>query len=184
MGISLVMFRFIQYIFIGAVIVLALLLAATLLPVPGNVEVKVVQSGSMEPAIKTGSLIIIKPRETYQVGDIITFGADTRTQVPTTHRITDVRASSGKLLFTTKGDANENNDLKETRERDVIGKVIFSVPYVGYLIDFARKPIGFLILIVLPAFLIVSEQVSVIVQEFLRLRKKKKDETSDTHTSV
>ena len=71
--------------------VLALLLVISILPIPGNIETKIVLSGSMEPEIRTGSVVVIKKIDTYEIGDIVTFGEDTKENVPTTHRIIEAR---------------------------------------------------------------------------------------------
>ena len=78
--------KIISYLLGAAICVIALFLIVAILPIPGNVELKIVQSGSMEPAILTGSIVVIKPSSAYEVGEVITFGSDTKTQVPTTHR--------------------------------------------------------------------------------------------------
>ncbi|MDZ4785828.1 MAG: signal peptidase I [bacterium] len=166
------------YIFIGAIIILALLLISTLFPIPGNFQVKVVQSGSMEPAISTGAIVIIKPQENYEVEDVVTFGKDTKTDVPTTHRIINVRAVEGTLLYTTKGDANEDPDARETPQKEIIGKVILDIPRIGYIIDFARKPLGFLLLIIFPAVIIVGDEVVKIFKELKKLKKNKSVDSS------
>ena len=166
------LFKTAYILFVVAVVTLGLLLIASLFPIPGNYALKIVQSGSMEPAIHTGSIVVIKPENTYHVGDIITFGEDTKTKVPTTHRIVSDRVESGLFIFTTKGDANENADPKEVRQSDVKGKVLFSIPYVGYLLDFARKPLGFVLLIVVPAIVVVVDEVGSIWRE---IRGRKKD---------
>ena len=62
------------WIFVTAVVLLGLLLVTSLIPVPGNLEVKIVQSGSMEPAISTGALVAIRPSSEYRIGDVIMFG--------------------------------------------------------------------------------------------------------------
>ena len=90
------------------------LFLASLLPIPGNIEVKIVKSGSMEPAIHTGSVVIVKPESSYGIGDVITFGADTKAKIPTTHRIVSIREENGTTYFATKGDANEDPDPQET----------------------------------------------------------------------
>lgn len=163
----------IGYLMFWAIVVcVAVVVLASVLPIPGKLEIKIVQSGSMEPAIKVGALAIIKPESLYKVGDIITFGKDTKTEVPTTHRIVADRVENGILLFTTKGDANENNDTKEVRKDEIIGKTIFSIPYVGYIIDFAKQPLGFAIFIGLPALYIAYDEVVKIVRELSRLRSK------------
>lgn len=151
----------------------ALLLVWSVLPVSGGPKFFVVLSGSMEPAIRTGSVVVIKPESEYKIGDVVTFGKDTLTQIPTTHRIVSSRAEEGVLLFTTKGDANNGPDTTEIRQSDIHGKVLFSVPLVGYVIDFVKKPIGIILVIVLPAILIIYDEIKKIINEVKRIKKEK-----------
>ncbi|OGG44391.1 signal peptidase I [Candidatus Kaiserbacteria bacterium RIFCSPHIGHO2_01_FULL_48_10] len=165
--------KLIAGIFTAALILIGGLLAFSFLPLTGNYTVKIVQSGSMEPEIKTGALVVVKPASDYAVGDVITFTFSARDEIPTTHRIVAERAVSGVMQYTVKGDANEEADPKEVLEKDVIGKVIFSVPYLGFLLDFARKPLGFTLLIVVPAGAIIIEEALKIWTEISALRRKK-----------
>jgi len=160
-------------IFVGAIILVAVLMVATLFPITGNYKIKIVLSGSMEPAIHTGSVIVIKPETRYKIGDVITFGKDTKKDVPTTHRIKEMRAEEGKYIYKTKGDANKSEDMNEVPENTVIGKVLFSIPFVGFVLDFAKKPAGFVLLVVVPALAIILDEVGNIWKEI----KKKKKET-------
>lgn len=171
------------YLLVAAIIALALLLVATLFPLEGNYQVKIVQSGSMEPSILTGSVVVIQPASSYMVHDVITFGADNAKDIPTTHRIVAFEGTPGKMLFTTKGDANEEADTRKVPERDVIGKVVFAVPYVGFVLDFARQPIGFLLLIIVPATAVAIDEILNIWREVLKLRRRK-EEPSATETPV
>lgn len=164
--------NFFYYVFVSFVLGIALLLLSTILPITGNFKVKVVQSGSMEPTIKTGGVIIIHPRETYGVGDIVTFGLDTKTQIPTTHRIIEVKGDGPLRTFTTQGDANDGPDPAVIRLSDIHGKVIFDLPYLGYLLDFAKKPTGFMLLVGVPAFLIIFDEIGKIIKEIRRIRRK------------
>jgi signal peptidase len=166
------LYKGIYWMFMIAVLGLGALLIASLVPV-AHIQVKVVKSGSMEPAIKTGGIVIDRPAASYSVGDIITFGADTRTQIPTTHRIVAVSGEGSGQMFTTKGDANDAPDPGSTRLSDIRGKVIFTAPYIGYVLDFARKPLGFALLVGVPAAFIILEEVGKIVRELLRLRRRK-----------
>ena len=127
----------------------------------------------MEPALPVGSLVVIKPRNAYQAGDIITFGPDTKTEVPTTHRITSVREEGGGVWYATKGDANEEADTKEVAKNDVIGKVLVGIPYLGFVLDFARKPLGFGLLVGVPAALIMLDEIGNIVREVMDIRRRK-----------
>lgn len=174
-----------HYIFVVIVIFIAIVILASVLPIPGKLEIKIVQSGSMEPAIKVGSLAVIKPTSLYKVGDVVTFGKDTKTEVPTTHRIIADRVENGVLLYTTKGDANEDKDSREIKKDEIIGKTLFSVPYLGYILDFAKKPLGFVLLVGLPALYIVYDEAMKMVREVKILRqaqdknpKKKKEENN------
>lgn len=142
-----------------------LFLAATL-PIPGQVELKIVKSGSMEPSIMTGGLVVIQPAETYRVGDVITFGADTKQHVPTTHRVISMSEEGGRTVYTTQGDANEEADPNPVYEQEVIGRVIFSMPYAGYILDFARQPFGFALLIAVPAAVVIMGELMALWREF------------------
>jgi len=163
------MFKFIStifyVIFIAMIVSVAGLLLGSMLPIPGNVEVKIVKSGSMEPAIPTGSIVVVKPVASYRFNDVITFGPDTKTQVPTTHRIIGVHGEGAATTYTTKGDANEEADEEIVQRRDIIGKVVFSLPYAGFVLDFARQPIGFILLIAVPAALVILEEAFTIFRE-------------------
>jgi signal peptidase I len=163
----------IYYLFVTAIVVIALLLLSTIVPIPGNFQAKIVKSGSMEPAIRTGGLVFIHPAQTYEIGDIITFGKDTKTQIPTTHRIVEVNGEGSARTFITKGDANEEADPTATKVSDVSGKVIFSVPYLGYILDFAKKPLGFMLLVGVPAIIIISDEIRKIILEVKAIKRKK-----------
>ncbi|MBI5405908.1 signal peptidase I [Candidatus Kaiserbacteria bacterium] len=167
------LFKTAYYVLVGAVLALGALLVVSLVPIPGNIEVKIVQSGSMEPTIKTGALTVVKPLGKYAVGDVIMFGPDTKTQVPTTHRIVSDEVRGGVFYYTTKGDANEDSDPQLVRQSEVIGKVLFSVPYLGYLLDFAKKPFGFVLLIGVPAVIVVFDEAQNIRREVRKMKRPK-----------
>lgn len=162
--------KIIQIVVYTVIIVIGLFLLVTLFPIKGNYQIKVVLSGSMEPAIHTGSIVVIKPVEQYNVGDVVIFGKDTAKDVPTTHRIVSSRAVEGVMLFTTKGDANKSPDTTEIRLSDIHGKALLDIPYLGYVIDFVKTPLGLILVIVLPAIFIVYDEIRKIVQEVKRLK--------------
>lgn len=120
----------------------ALFVLGSLLPIEGNYDFWVVESGSMEPAIKTGAVVAVLPREQYAVGDVITFAGTERNPTPITHRIVGTRLEEGILVYETQGDANEEADLRWIREEEISGTVFFSVPYAGYVSVFFGTPTG------------------------------------------
>ncbi len=157
---------------VGVIVVLGLFLAPQVFPDGKHIEVKIVKSGSMEPAIKTGGIVTIRPVAEYRVGDVITFTSD-GADIPTTHRIIGTEFLDGVTQFVTKGDANEERDTELVLPHMIVGKVLFSVPYLGFILDFARQPIGFSLLVGIPAFLIIFDEVDKIVREMRERRKKK-----------
>src|SRR3990167_5459276 len=169
-------FKIATKIFYAVIFLIIVLLLFALFPIKGNYQIKIVKSGSMEPSIRVGSIVVIKPSTNYTVGDVVTFGKDTKTDIPTTHRIVSSRAQEGIILFTTKGDANEDNDTNEIKQSDVHGKVLFDVPFFGYIIDLARKPIGFAVLIILPAAIVIFDEGMKIFREIKKMRLKKKQD--------
>ena len=172
-------FSIVYYVVLAVVIAVAVILVLPVLPIQGNIQTKVVLSGSMEPAIHVGSVIVIKPEDTYAVGDVVTFGKDTKTNIPTTHRLFASHIQNGVLYYQTKGDANEDPDAREITSKDIEGKVLFSIPYLGYFIDFAKRPLGFFIIIILPAAFIVLDELRKIYIEMRNMRGKKKREAEE-----
>ena len=164
----------VYYTVLGAILFIALLLIVSTFPITGNVKLLSVLSGSMEPTIHTGSVIIIKPESTYKIGDVITFGKNTKTDIPTTHRISEMKIVSGESVYKTKGDANNAEDSTETPQKEVIGKVLFSIPWLGYIVDFVKKPMGLMLVIVIPAVIIVYDELRKIAKEVKKLTTKVK----------
>lgn len=164
-------------LFIAIVLFIALLVMAPNASFFGKNELKIVKSGSMEPAIKTGSVVFIRATGDYKEGDVITFRVHGN-PVPTTHRIVKIgNAPDGTPFYTTKGDANEEDDLETVSATSVIGKVLFTIPLLGFVLDFARQPLGFSLLIGLPAVLIIINELGSILGEMRRIRKKEGEES-------
>lgn len=164
--------KVIYYIFLGAIAVIAILLVVSVLPITGNYKILTVLSGSMAPDIKMGSVVVVKPSDNYKIGDIITFGEMSKTKTPTTHRIYEMKVEDSQPIYITKGDANNAPDQREISQKDIVGNVLFDVPYVGYAVDAAKKPWGFAAIIILPALLIIFDEGKKIYGEI----KKKKNE--------
>lgn len=100
----------------------------------------VVMSGSMEPTFHVGSLVVIDKQAAEQVhiGDPIAFHVS---DAYVTHRIVE----KTDVGYITKGDANDTNDPWEVDSARVDGKVILSVPYIGYVFKFISSKRGLII---------------------------------------
>lgn len=168
-------FKIAYYFLMGFLALVVLVLILSVFPITGNFKILTVLSGSMEPKIHTGSIVFVKPEKDYKVNDIITFGPNTKTQTPVTHRIYDIKIVAGEPVYITKGDANESSDAREISKKDVVGKVLFSIPYFGYLISFARKPFGFILLIIVPAIILLIDEIKNIRNEVIKNKRNKQN---------
>jgi len=152
---------------------------------PGGYRMLVVMSGSMEPKIKTGSVVLVKRVAEYKENNIITFlknPSDNLKDIKSiiTHRIIEVHDDEGRATFTVKGDNNDTPDNEMVTERQVLGKVILSIPYAGRAIAFTKTQTGFMMLIVIPAALLIYNEILNIKKEISKmLRKKMEDKESD-----
>ena len=167
-------FKIIYYLVIVCIGIIAVLLVVSIFPITGNFKVMIVQSGSMQPEIKMGSIVAIKPVDDYKIGDVITFQI-VRNREPITHRIYDIKVVEGEPRYITKGDANNAPDQREISQREIIGKVLFDIPYLGFVVNFAQKPLGFSLIIIIPSAIIIFDEARKIYNEI----KKKKAEKAE-----
>ena len=123
-------------------------LTGNTVPMPFGVGSAVVLSGSMEPEISVGDLLIITEAQSYQVGDVVVF-QDGRSSV--THRIVSI--SEDKVV--TRGDANNTEDAPITLEQ-IKGKVTMVIPLIGYAINLIKTPVGTICVLALAVFLLES----------------------------
>jgi signal peptidase len=118
-------------------------------------SVDTVFSGSMEPQLKVGGVVVTRPVEAgdITVGDIITFYSPLNDKL-TSHRVIAV-VDGSPLNFQTKGDTNEDADPFVVPAQNVVGKICFHVPYLGYAAQFIKTPLGLLLTLCLPGLVII-----------------------------
>jgi len=139
-----------------ALIVLLMIIALfTFLAPHFGWRVDAVLSGSMEPELTVGGIVITRPVQAneIQVGDIITFYAP-QNQKLTSHRVIE-SVDSSSFYFLTKGDANEDPDPALIPYVNIVGRVCFHFPYLGYINQSARSFPGFLLTLCLPGLIII-----------------------------
>lgn len=132
-------------------------LTGNAMPMPFGFAASVVLSDSMQPTLHAGDLIFVVRQDAYEAGDIVVF-QDGRSA--TVHRI---RRINGETAVTA-GDGNLD-DFGEPIEDPPIhierikGKVVGSVPYVGFLVNFIKTPIVTLFLVA-AAVLLVRKSIA------------------------
>lgn len=113
-----------------------------------------VSGTSMEPGLHTGDLVIARKRESYRVGDVITYaihdpGANGAQVI---HRITGGSAEAG---FVTQGDNRQSEDLWRPQPNDIAGELWFSVPKIALVLAYTRTAPGLALLAAIIAFAVV-----------------------------
>lgn len=163
--------------------------SADRIPTVAGFKVLTVLSGSMEPAINTGDVILVKPlapTDVIQENDVITFRANAGSDMLITHRVVGIVNVNGKpSAYVTKGDANDSNDLSAIPVDRVMGTYRFRVPYFGFLGAFIRKPVGIVLCVIVPGLLLIISEVvkmwKALAEE--EAAKKRKDSHADEAAS-
>jgi signal peptidase len=98
-----------------------------------------VGSGSMTPALHTGDVVIVAKvsADAIKLGDIIEYRQAKDTNV--VHRVIGIEKSGQAKSFITKGDANAEPDANPVIAENVIGKVVFTIPKVGWITIAIKK---------------------------------------------
>ena len=132
-------------------------LTAVLVPVtiPGALgyQALTVKSGSMEPTLGTGDVVLdaaIAPGE-VRIGDIVTFTNPDDPSQLITHRVRDRQANGDQVEFVTRGDANDASEEWSVSADGELGLVRYKIPGLGIVLDRMRDPWARLLLVVIPA---------------------------------
>ena len=137
-------------------------------------QLKTVLSGSMEPGIKTGSIIAVKPGGNmirFHKGDVITFKSEDNVIV--THRIAEVLKNGSQISYRTKGDNNKTEDLEPVSSNNVLAEYKgFTIPYVGYVADYAKSKTGGALILFLPGLLFLAYAAFSIWKTISQLERK------------
>jgi len=115
-----------------------------------------VMSGSMEPAISTGDVVVAKPMSPMdaKVGDVVTYKEPHAPGRLITHRVKRMEAQADKVRFTTQGDANDTSERWQVATTGKISRVTHRIPKLGYGLGFLRDPAKRLWLLGIPALLL------------------------------
>ena len=114
------------------------------LPLVGGHGLAIVTSGSMEPAIRRGDMVLTRdiPRQgsieadllDISVDDVISYSGVDNTNLSITHRVVARRTSNNEIAFETKGDAVEESAPAVVPGSRVTGKVVAVIPQLGLVL--------------------------------------------------
>ena len=147
------------------IFIIVMPIIATMLPT-GPVKFMTVTGNSMEPTITESDIVVVNTLATQpDVGDIVSFRhafeVDGKNQtLIVTHRVVNV----AKQGYITQGDAYAKPDGFTVAPEDVVGIMFLKIPYIGVLVHFVRTKIGLLAFVILPAVILIFQEVIEIVR--------------------
>ena len=168
--------RLLSYAGLAISLVVAAFVAAATLPVLFGYHTYVVSGGSMEPSLKRGSVAVARATNSFalEVGDVIA-RTESEDGPAVLHRIARIiDDDTGRVIYT-QGDANRTEDPKPVMLLGSGDKVIYSVPYVGYILTFGRSPPGRILLLGVPLVLLAAS--SLYERSPLRRRRRQPSES-------
>ena len=150
-----------------------------------------VQSESMSGTFEKGALVVGKipdEKTVIEKDAIISFYQKVNgNTIINTHRVVDVDNAGSTPIYQTQGDNREVCPVPDTDWKtinDVTAVYQFHIPAVGGFIDFLKKPLGFVICLVLPMLAFIAWQVYKLIAIYLQSKKEQmleevKDGVSD-----
>ena len=147
--------------YIALILLVLLAVVLVVLPAVFTSSLAVVYSGSMEPEMPRGALAWMEPVDpaTIEVGDIIAFNPPRDPDVTVSHRVIEV-IKGETLAFSTKGDANEDPDWDVVPADNIVARVSFNLPNMGYFLlrvgKYTKGMIGFVLFIAVPTVLLIG----------------------------
>lgn len=133
----------------------------------------IVAGSGMEPAFGPGSLLAVKAvkPEDLTVDDVIIFTDPANPAQSSVSRIAAVNSAEG-LTFTIRGDASGVDEPAPVPGESILGIGEFTIPYAGYILDFARTRSGLIYMLLVPALLIVIFEFGKLLRSAALLEKR------------
>lgn len=139
-------------------------------------------SGSMRPLLQPGDMVVAVERDPLGIkaGDVITFRD--LDGVIVTHRVASVEFKDGSSVFTTRGDANNMDDLNQVSESQLLGVMLIKIPYGGYISNFIKSPPGIIMLAAVFIVLLIIGKIRNILSK--ASQDKNKEEASEGNVDI
>lgn len=130
-------------------------------PAAAGYKMFLVSSGSLHPVFKAGSVIAVKDLDSRRIrkGDIITFkdpADETRT---ITRRVLSIAGAGDQIQFITSKNAKDRTKGAVVPAANLVGRVDYWVPYLGYILELAVSKIGLVMFFIIPGMLLIISEV-------------------------
>ena len=101
-----------------------------------GIKTYIIVSGSMEPNLNIGDIVIVRETDNIKKGDIISFRENMEI---ITHRVNDIKLFDDEIKYQTKGDNNNSVDIELVELKNIEGKVINKIPKIGNVLILLQK---------------------------------------------
>ena len=123
-----------------------------------------VVTGSMEPTLLVGDVILIKSpasQEEIHENDIVTYKSTSGVFAGSyiTHRVQEIQIHNGVYQYIMKGDANSANDTEYVDFDKVTGVYVGKIGFVQFVMSMLSSPIAFIVIVILPLLIIFVMQI-------------------------
>jgi signal peptidase len=166
---------FVNGVFYGIMPLIVFLLLTSKLPVAG-LRSFVVLTGSMEPKIPVGSIVLVNTQKRspiispipgpslpiYRIGQVISF---IRRNETVTHRIVSVKPNGSGVSYITRGDANNVDDIDPVQQADIIGNQFTQIETIGKFVLYLKTLPGFFLFIILPGLAYICIEIVNIIKD-------------------
>ena len=122
---------------------------AVVAPLAFDARPLAVLSGSMEPTLGTGDISVVRAIAPLEArpGDIVTFRDPSNKERLITHRVKAMRAQGDGVFFVTRGDSNNVSERWRVPASGEIGRVVYRIPELGWVLMYARAQGLFVVLL-------------------------------------
>jgi len=103
--------------------------------------------------------------DSLRINEVITYWSAENPGTLMTHRIIEIHDVGPALVFQTKGDANEDPDKYVMSASQVVGRMVFRIPYVGVVAQLSHSALGFVLLVLAPGIVVIGAEVYSIVKK-------------------
>lgn len=120
----------------------AILLVALIVPRLAGATPYVIETGSMDPTLPPGTLVVVRPVPVGDIGpgDIVTYQIASGSSTVVTHRVIEQGVDlTGEPRWRTQGDANNAPDDNWVLPVQLQGRKWYAVPYLGYVTSFVGE---------------------------------------------
>jgi signal peptidase len=123
-----------------------------------------VLSGSMEPALGVGDVVVVKRIHPLDArpGDVVTFRDPEHAGRLITHRVRRIHARGDNVTFVTRGDANNASERWRIRADGELSRALYRVPEIGRAFVAARSHRAPLVIFLLAAAALAALEVAAI----------------------